>query len=357
MKKFRIAQVAPLAESVPPQLYGGTERVVAYLTEELVRRGHEVTLYASADSRTTARLIPCAPRALRLSPCEEPMAYTVTMLERVIQDSAAYDIVHAHVDYLPFSLFRRMNVPAVTTLHGRLDLPELVPVYEEFDDVNLVSISNNQRRPLPGANWQGTVYHGLPFELSHLYRRPGQYLAFLGRISPEKRVDVAIRMALESGYPLKIAAKVSNQDYPYYKAEIEPLLADPLIEFVGEISEADKPAFLGRALGLIFMVDWPEPFGLAMIEAMSFGTPVIARRCGSVPEVVDEGVTGFICDDEAGAIAAVDGLERLDRRRVYEVYERRFSVARMTDDYLRIYEDLIKPTRSPRLGSASASPP
>jgi glycosyltransferase involved in cell wall biosynthesis len=344
MDKLRIAQVAPLAESVPPQLYGGTERVVAYLTDELVARGHEVTLYASADSVTSARLIPCAPRALRLSPCKEPLAYTVAMLERVMLDVANYDLIHAHIDYLPFSLFRRSALPCLTTLHGRLDLPELVPVYDLFNDIALVSISNAQRKPLPRARWIDTVYHGLPLELGHLYRRSGQYLAFLGRVSPEKRLDVAIDLALNSGIPLKIAAKIANEDYPYYKAVIEPRLDSSLIDFVGEIGEGDKPAFLGRALGLIFMVDWPEPFGLAMIEAMSFGTPVIARRCGSVPEVIDEGVTGFICDDEQQALAAVEQLESVDRQAVYQTFCRRFSAVRMVDDYLAVYQRLLTQT-------------
>ncbi|MFU8805391.1 MAG: glycosyltransferase family 4 protein [Bradymonadaceae bacterium] len=344
-KKLRIAQLAPLAESVPPQLYGGTERVVSYLTEELVERGHEVTLYASADSRTAARHIPCAPQALRMSHCKEPLAYAVAMCERLMQDIEDYDVVHAHIDYLPFSLFRRSPVPTITTLHGRLDTPELTPIYSEFDDIPLVSISDNQRRPLGNVNWMGTIYHGLPKELGHLYPRSGDYLAFLGRISPEKQVDAAIRIALQAGYPLKIAAKVSNEDYEYYKDHIKPLLDNPLIEFVGEIGEAEKPAFLGRALGLLFMINWPEPFGLAMIEAMSFGTPVIARRCGSVPEVVDEGITGFVCDDETMATKAVDQLESLDRSRIHEVFSRRFSAARMTEDYLTLYRRLIQTHR------------
>ena len=340
---MRIAQIAPLYESVPPRLYGGTERIVSYLTEQLVARGHDVTLFASADSRTAARLVPGSPRALRLDHAVvDSVAHHVAAL-RAVQDRAGeFDIIHNHIDYLPFPLASMWQTPMVTTLHGRLDLPDLIPVFTAYPDVELISISNSQREPFPHALWRGTVYHGLPPELYTTGDGRGGYLAFLGRISPEKRVDSAIRVAEAAGIPLKIAAKIDRTDVAYYESVIRPLIAgSSYAELVGEIGEKDKARFLGDARALLFPVDWPEPFGLVMIEALACGTPVISRRRGSVPEVIDEGVTGFICADERAMIEAVAALDRLDRERCRRVFEDRFSVARMTDAYVRIYETVV----------------
>jgi glycosyltransferase involved in cell wall biosynthesis len=340
----RIAQVSPLYESVPPTLYGGTERVVSYLAEELVRQGHQVTLFASGDSRTSAELVAACPRALRLDrSCRDQMAAHVLMLEQVSQQAERFDLIHFHCDYLHFPLSRRRGWRHVTTLHGRLDIPELVPIYQEFRDVPLVSISDAQRRPLPWVNWQGTVYHGLPGDLFTFRERPGSYLAFLGRISPEKRPDRAVEVARRLGVPLKIAAKVDAADALYFHKEIEPLLreAGPLVEFVGEIGGAAKDAFLGGACALLFPIDWPEPFGLVMIEALACGTPVVACRCGSVPEVLEDGVTGFVVDGVEEAVAAVRRVASLSRRRCRQVFEERFSAARMARDYLRIYRNVL----------------
>ncbi|GIX47225.1 MAG: glycosyl transferase [Candidatus Tectimicrobiota bacterium] len=344
---MRIAQVAPLYESVPPKLYGGTERVVSYLTEELVRQGHEVTLFASGDSQTRARLVsPCA-RALRLDArCRDPLVYHILMLEQVFREAADFDLIHFHIDYLHFPLVRRQLTPALTTLHGRLDLPDLVPLYREFGDLPVVSISNAQRQPLPWLNWQGTVYHGLPPDLYTFQPQPGSYLAFLGRISPEKRPDRAIDIALRTGMPLKIAAKVDRVDRAYFEEVIRPRLRHPLVEYLGEIGEAEKNAFLGNAYALLFPVDWPEPFGLVMIEALACGTPVIAYRCGSVPEVLEHGVTGYIVDGLEEAVRAVERIPLLSRQQCRQVFEARFSVARMARDYLAIYERL-RHTRPP----------
>jgi len=344
---MRIAQVAPLYESVPPKLYGGTERVVFHLTEELVRMGHAVTLLASGDSQTSARLIsPCA-RSLRLdADCRDQMAYHMILLDQVFQDLDEYDIVHFHIDYLHYPLSRASNTPHVTTLHGRLDLPELAVLYRRFRDVPLVSISDSQRQPLPRVNWQGTVYHGLPADLYDFNARRGSYLAFIGRISPEKRVDRAIEIARRCQVPLKIAAKVDPTDRKYYEREIEPLLDQPGVEFIGEIGEHQKSEFLGGALALLFPIDWPEPFGLVMIESMACGTPVVAWHCGSVPEVLDEGVTGFICDSMDEAVGAVGRAGRLDRARCRRQFESRFLVSRMAEDYLRIYQHLVDQGRS-----------
>jgi len=340
-ESLRIAQVAPLFESVPPRLYGGTERVVSYLTEELVALGHEVTLFASGDSTTSAELVPICPRALRLDPERpEPHALHVVQLEEVYRRAADFDVIHFHTDTLHLPLARRLGVPSLTTLHGRLDLRGLERLYAEFADLPLVSISNAQRQHLPWANWAGTVYHGLPINLHRPTYRPGQYLAFLGRVSVEKRVDRAIAIAQRLQIPLKIAAKVDRADWDYFKQEIEPLLSGPLVEFIGEISEHEKTAFLGDALALLFPIDWPEPFGLSMIEAMSCGTPVVAFRCGSVPEVIDEGVTGFIVDDLDSAVAAVQRACELDRRRCRERFEQRFSATRMALDYCSVYESV-----------------
>ncbi|RUL87769.1 glycosyltransferase family 4 protein [Tautonia sociabilis] len=355
---MRIAQVAPLYERVPPQSYGGTERVVSYLTEELVRQGHDVTLFASGDSLTAARLVPCCDRALRLGGrCVDPIARHVYQIERVLSLADEFDVIHWHTDYLHFPLSRRLGVPHVTTLHGRLDLPDLPDLYAEFDDMPVVSISDAQRSPLPLARWAGTVYHGLPESLYELREADGGYLAFLGRISPEKRPDRAIEIARRVGLPLKIAAKVDKADREYYETTIRPLMDHPLVEFIGEIGDADKQDFLGNALALLFPIDWPEPFGMVMIEAMACGTPVVAFRCGSVPEVIDDGVTGFIVDDLAGACRAVEHAGRIDRRRVRSVFEQRFSARRMALDYVAIYERLVSEASELRLSVSEPENP
>lgn len=345
---MRIAQVSPLFESVPPKYYGGTERVVSYLTEELVRQGYEVTLFASGDSVTRANLVPVCHRSLRLDKnCMDQLAHHVRLCELIFQRLSDFDIVHSHLDYLPFPLIRRQHeTPVITTLHGRLDMPDLVPLYREFAEIPLVSISNSQKKPLPWANWQGTVYHGLPKDL-HTYREePGKYLAFLGRISPEKRADTAIEIALRVGMPLKIAAKVDKVDGDYFETVIKPLLSNSLVEYVGEIGEAEKDDFLGNAYALLFPIDWPEPFGLVMIESMACGTPVIARSNGSVPEIMEQGVTGFITRDIEEAVKAVEKVPALSRKRCREVFEERFTAARMAQDYVRIYQRLIEKSKT-----------
>jgi glycosyltransferase involved in cell wall biosynthesis len=339
---MRIAQVAPLYESVPPKYYGGTERVVSYLTEELVRQGHEVTLFASGDSETKARLVAAYRRSLRLDKhCIDQLAHHIVMLERVFQQASEFDIVHFHVDYLHFSMSRRQQITHVTTLHGRLDIPDLFPLYQEFRDMPVISISNVQREPLPWANWQATVYHGLPADLYRFRSQPGNYLAFLGRISPEKRVDRAIEIAKRVQIPLKIAAKVDRVDKKYFKSTIEPLLCDSLVEVVGEIGDREKDEFLGNAYALLVPIDWPEPFGLVMIEAMACGTPVIAYRGGAVPEIMEEGHTGFIVEELEDAVEAARRIPKLSRERCREVFEQRFTAARMANDYVRVYERLI----------------
>jgi glycosyltransferase involved in cell wall biosynthesis len=322
-------------------LYGGTERVVAYLTEALVRAGHDVTLFASADSVTTATLVPCCEQALRLSGISDATSAHVLMLERVLQRAEQFDAIHFHIDALPLPFARRMDTPSVLTMHGRLDLRDLPPLFAEFDDVPLVSISDSQRRPLPGCTWAGTVYHGLPLDLHRFTETPQDYVAFIGRISPEKRVDRAIEIARRVGMPLKIAAKIDPHDRPYYDREVAPLFELPGVEYVGEIGEAEKAEFLGNARALLFPIDWPEPFGLVMIESFACGTPVVAYGCGSVPEVVDEGVTGFVVHDEASAAAALASVTALDRRRVRDTFERRFSADRMASDYVAVYERLV----------------
>jgi glycosyltransferase involved in cell wall biosynthesis len=345
----RIAQVSPLYEAVPPKLYGGTERVVSYLTEELVRQGHDVTLFASGDSQTSARLVPVCRQALRLDrECVDRLAPHFVMLEMVAREAHRFDVIHYHIDYLHFALSRRLGVPQVTTLHGRLNLPELGGLYDEFTDMPVLSISDSQRGPLPQANWQATVYHGLPPGRPPAHSRPGDYLAFLGRISPEKRVDRAVEIARRMGLRLRVAAKVDAADVDYYHAEIEPLFRDPLVEFIGEIGEEQKAEFLGNARALLFPIDWPEPFGLVMIEAMRCGTPVVAWKCGSVPEVIDEGVTGFVVDTIDSAVDAVGRVENLDRRRIREVFETRFSAERMATDYLAVYKRLVRKFRPVR---------
>lgn len=339
---MRIAQVAPLYESVPPKYYGGTERVVSYLTEELCRQGHEVTLFASGDSVTEARLVAVTRRSLRLDKrCVDQLAHHVLMLERVLQRADEFDVIHFHIDYLHFPFSRRQPVTHVTTLHGRLDIPDLVPLYKEFREVPVVSISDAQRAPLPEANWIATVYHGIPENLYRFRPEHGSYFAFLGRISPEKRVDRAIEMAKQVGLPLKIAAKVDRVDEAYFEGVVKPLLRDPLVEYVGEIGDGEKDEFLGNAYALLFPIDWPEPFGLVMIEAMACGTPVIAYRNGSVPEVMEEGRTGFIVTGLEDAIAAARRVEELSRARCREVFEQRFTARRMAADYVKVYERML----------------
>jgi glycosyltransferase involved in cell wall biosynthesis len=337
-KRLRIAQVAPLFESVPPRLYGGTERVVSYLTEELVRQGHRVTLFASGDSRTDAELVPICDRALRLDDRRPSAAALHTLqIEEVFKRAESFDIVHYHLDCLHLPLARRSRAPMVTTLHGRLDLPGLQALHQEFAELPLVSISNAQREPLRGANWAGTVYHGLPLGLYRPSYVPGTYLAFLGRISPEKRVDRAIAVARRTGLPLVIAAKVDEVDQGYFAAQVEPHLEGPQIHFVGEINEREKSTFLGNALALLFLIDWPEPFGLAVIEALACGTPVVAFRCGSVPEIIEPGVNGYIVTSVDEAVQAVGEVRRLDRRRCRQIFEHRFSAERMAHDYCEVY--------------------
>jgi glycosyltransferase involved in cell wall biosynthesis len=352
---MRIAQVSPLYESVPPRLYGGTERVVSYLTEELVRQGHNVTLFASGESSTSARLRAICERSLRLKGGAGVggLAQHLYMLEKVIQEADNFDVIHFHLDYLPFSLIRRHDLPAITTLHGRLDIPDLYPLFREFDDMHLVSISNAQRAPMPWASWLQTVHHGLPAALYTPNAEPGDYLAFLGRISPEKRVDRAIEIAKGVGRPLRIAAKVDAADREYFDSEIRPLLDDPIVEFIGEIGDSEKGEFLRNAHALLFPIDWPEPFGLVMIEAMACGTPVIAFRGGSVGEVIENGITGFIVDNIEEAICATRRLHLIDRRLCRRIFERRFSARRMCKDYLRAYEraiDCKKPAIEGELG-------
>jgi len=358
---MRIAQVAPLAEAVPPRLYGGTERVVSWLTEELVRQGQDVTLFASGDSRSHARLVPVVPQALRLSGIRDHVASTLVMLDDVRRLEANFDIIHFHVDLLQFPLFKAVFPKCVTTLHGRLDLPDFHPVFQAFPDMPLVSISQVQRRPMPPVNWLATIHHGLPEHLYEFRRDPGGYLAFLGRISPEKRPDRAIEIAKRSGVQLKIAAKVDAVDRDYFKSTIEPLLDDPLVDFIGEIDDARKNDFLAGASALLFPIDWPEPFGLVMIEAMACGTPVIAWGEGSVPEVVDHGVSGLIVSSLEEAVQAVAQIGRLHRGAVRESFEMRFTATRMAADYIETFERLLDGNRCleerPELLSGVLPPP
>ena len=340
---MRIAQVSPLFESVPPRLYGGTERVVSYLTEELVAQGHDVTLFASADSVTTARLVPVCDHSLRLDRrCVDQMAHHIREIEEVYQQAGDFDVLHFHIDYLHYPLSSRMGAARLTTLHGRLDLPDLEPLYRRFPQEPVVSISDHQRTPLPWLNWQTTIHHGLPPKLLRLHPQPGQYLGFLGRISPEKRPDRAIELARRTGFPLKIAAKVDRADKEYFEAKIRPLLDQnkKVVEYIGEIGEGDKDEFLGNAAGLLFPIDWPEPFGLVMIEAMACGTPVVAWRGGSVPEIIEPGVNGFIVEEMKQAEAAVAKLGSIDRRRCRATFDKRFSVARMARDYVEAYRKM-----------------
>jgi glycosyltransferase involved in cell wall biosynthesis len=347
---MRIAQVAPLTEAIPPKLYGGTERVVHWLTEELVTLGHDVTLFASGDSRTSANLEPIWPKALRLDGAiRDANALHMMMLERVRRQAQEFDLLHFHLDYYPFSLFSRQATPFVTTLHGRLDLPEHQPVFSVFSSVPVVSISNSQRRPVPHAGWVKTIYHGLPDRLLTPVPRKRNYLAFLGRIAPEKALDRAIRIAQRCGIPLKIAAKVDSVDRDYFEDRIRPLIRAPLIEYLGEIGDDEKSNFLSGAYALLATIDWPEPFGLVMIEAMACGTPVIAFNRGSVPEVVEDGLTGFIVEDETSAVVAVSRLSELSREKVRKRFEERFTARRMANDYVAVYRGLMAERATPRL--------
>ncbi len=356
---MRIAQIAPLTEAVPPKLYGGTERVVHWLTEELVTLGHDVTLFASGDSQTSARLEATWPKALRLDgSVRDPNALHMVMLERVRQkcDDEEFDFLHFHLDYYPFSLVSRQPTPFVTTLHGRLDLPEHQPVFSTFSSLPVISISNAQRRPAPQANWVRTVPHGLPETLLMPKSALGHnYLAVLGRIAPEKGVDRAIRIATHCGIPLKIAAKVDRSDQEYYDEIICPLITgNRLVEYVGEIGDHEKSEFLSGAMGLLVPIDWPEPFGLVMIEAMACGTPVIAYNRGSVPEIIDDGLTGFIVEDEISATAAVDRLSQLSRPAIRKQFEARFTARRMALDYLAAYRNLME-AAGPRIKLVSSA--
>jgi glycosyltransferase involved in cell wall biosynthesis len=348
---MRIAQVAPLYESVPPLGYGGTERVVSYLTEELVRGGHTVTLFASGDSRTRAHLAASCPRALRLHPdCRDPLAPHVRMLGHVYAHAHEFDIIHCHTDYLGLPLTRLTPTPTVVTLHGRLDIPEIAPLYRDYADVALVSISDAQRSPLPDVNWAATIHHGLPPDLYTFHRAPRAYLLFLGRIAPEKRPESAIRVACRAGVPLRIAAKVDPVDRAYFDTAVRPLLAHPLVEFLGEVDDEQKRALLGEALALVFPIDWPEPFGLVMIEALACGTPVIARRRGSVPEILCEGKTGLLCETEEDMVRAVRRVASLDRAASRREFEQRFTAAAMTQRYLDVYRQCLN-------GRAREQPP
>lgn len=340
---MKIAQVAPLVEAVPPKLYGGTERVVSYITEELVELGHDVTLFASGDSVTSATLEAVWPKALRLDPeVSDNIAPVFMMLEKIARRAEEFDVVHLHLDYYSYPLLRHLKVPAITTLHGPLGLKELQALYHYYSDIPVVSISNSQREPLPYANYVGTVYHGLPEHSLQMGEGKGGYLAFLGRISPEKAPDHAIRMAREAGMPLKIAAKIDTVDEEYWDEKIKPLVDDPNIEFIGEISEAQKSEFLGNAAALLFPTQWKEPFGLVMIEAMACGTPVIAYPQGSVGEVLEDGLTGFFVTDEHEGARAIERLGELDRKRIRGEFERRFTARRMAQDYVKLYETLVR---------------
>jgi glycosyltransferase involved in cell wall biosynthesis len=338
---MRIAQIAPLVESVPPTLYGGTERVVSWLTEELVAMGHDVTLFASGDSVTRAKLEPMTPRALRLAGVPDCTPYNINMLDKVAACQRQFDIVHFHIDFFHYPLFRRLAHKTITTLHGRQDLPGLSDVYRAFPHMPLVSISDHQRRPLPPVNWMGTVYHGMPENILREGGGEGGYLAFLGRICADKGILPAIEISRRAGLPLKVAAKVDPADRRYFQEEVRPVLAqNPHVEFIGEIDDARKPDFLGRAKALLFPISWPEPFGLVMIEAMACGTPVVAFNSGSVPEVMEDGLTGFVVSDIEGAVAAVSRVDRLFRPTIRSRFEERFSAGAMARDYLRIYEQL-----------------
>jgi len=340
---MRIAQVAPLFESVPPKLYGGTERIVSYLTEELVQQGHDVTLFASGDSMTQAELVPVCPKALRLNDtCIDPLAHHIVMIDSVLARRRQFDIIHFHIDYMHFPLIRETEATTLTTLHGRLDIPDLLPLYQAFRDMPVASISNAQRRPLPWLNWQGTIYHGLPQNHYEFSPQSRGYLVFMGRTSPEKGLDQAIQIAKASGFPLKIAAKVDRADTQYFKDTIHPLLSEPGIEFLGEVGFPQKNEVLGGAVAMLFPIAWPEPFGIVMIESLACGTPVIAYPCGSVPEVIEDGVTGFIVPDTKSAVDAVRNIGLIDRALCRRRFEERFTAHNMCSNYLGLYEALVR---------------
>ncbi|MCC2640751.1 MAG: putative Glycosyl transferase, group 1 [Nitrospira sp.] len=338
---MKIAQVVHLGVSVPPEKYGGTERVVSHLTEELVRLGHDVTLFASGDSTTSAKLVPGCDRALSHTPFINRDAVLTWMLERVWNDSHEFEMIHSHLDFVGFPLARRSEVPIITTLHGHLGVPELAPVYREFWDIPVVSISHSQRAPFPSNNWQANVYHGLPADLHHFHPKPQRYLAFLGRMSPEKSPDVAIRIAQRLRIPLRMAAKVDPVDREYFETRIAPLLADPLIQYIGEITDKEKDEFLGNACAALCPYQ-PESFGLVVIEALACGTPVVTYRHGSFPELIDHETTGFLCNDEDDMVQAVRRIGEIDRVRCRQEFEERFTVERMTKEYVQVYERLIR---------------
>ncbi|MBV8550519.1 MAG: glycosyltransferase family 4 protein [Acidobacteriaceae bacterium] len=350
---MRIAQVAPLVETVPPEGYGGTERIVSYLTEELVRLGHDVTLFASGGSTTAAKLVPISARALRSDPSvQDPLSRIVLEIEEVLKRSQHFDLVHFHDGYIHFPLARRLGIPAVTTMHGRMDLLDLASVFQEFSDMPLVSISDQQRTPLHSANWIATVYHGLPEDLYSFRADPEDYVAFVGRICPEKRADRAIEIAKKAGVPLKIAAKVDKADEQYFESKIKPLLDDSLVEFIGEINEQEKNVLFGGARAFLFPIDWPEPFGLVMIESLACGTPVIAFEHGSVPEILEHERTGFIVHDVPEAVEALKKIERIDRHVCRQEFEARFTVRQMVRKYVSVYEQL-RTESSPQLLESS----
>jgi len=340
---MKIAQVAPLFEAVPPKLYGGTERIVSFLTEELVRQGHDVTLFASGDSVTRAKLVACIPEALRLKEkCEDLLAPHIVQLQEVIEHSGEFDIIHFHTDYLTFPFTQFLDVPHLTTLHGKLTIEELQMVYDKYQDEPVVCISNSQSRPLPQANFIGCVHHGLPIDLFKEGKGDGNYFAFLGRISPEKRCDRAIEIAIASDTPIRIAAKIDKADREYFEQQIKHLLDHPLVEYVGEINENQKQEFLGNAKALLFPIDWPEPFGLVTIESMACGTPILAWNCGSVPEIIKDGCSGFIVDSMPQTIEAAKKISLLNRSVVRNCFEQQFSVQRMAEQYLELYQKLIE---------------
>lgn len=345
---MKIAQIAPLHESVPPKYYGGTERIVYYLTEELVKQGHQVTLFASGDSTTSATLQPMVDRALRLNPdAGDPLAYHIMMLDKVAEMADEFDLIHFHIDALHYPLMRYLNTPYITTLHNRLDLPHLAPLYHTFNHVPVVSISNHQRTPLPFANWQATVYNGVPLTLYHFHSSPGNYLAFLGRMSSDKGIEQSIEIAVKSGMELRIAAKIDPVDQAYFEKNIKPQLEHPLVNFIGEITETEKDDFLGNAYALLFPINWPEPFGLVMIESMACGTPMIAFRCGSVPEVMRHGETGYIVNNVDEALEVLPDISKLNRQQCRLIFEDLFSSRRMAHDYLNVYQQLINKHTQP----------
>lgn len=336
---MKIAQVAPILERVPPKRYGGTERVISYLTEELVKQGHDVTLFAAGDSITRAKLVSPITQSKRFDTTrQEWLVYQSIMMDQLMELASEFDLIHFHTDFLHFSIARNLPVPYLTTLHGRLDLPELEPLYRHFDHVPLISISDSQRLPLPWANWLGTVHHGLPENLYQFNASPEDYFAFVGRVSPEKGLDRAIDIALRCGVPLRIAAKVDKQDETYFKEVIKPLLSHPLIDFIGEIGEPEKQVLIANAKAFLFLIDWPEPFGMVMIESFACGTPVIAYRHGAVPEIMEDGVTGFIVGNQEQAMQAAGKVGSLDRRLCLKRFEERFTVKHMAQDYLHIYQ-------------------